>query len=194
MFHSFIDYSDFIYLDKIPILTKETKSSVYDFRFRDFFECKSIMDSIDTPILLRVGAIDDYPKFSSSIESLGMRLLVTEQEHNRASLLEHWYPLITDYTPRSRVYDKLPALDSLLQDFTFPVFVKGNRHTNQHSKSQSIIENIEMYESLSSRWANDKYLHWQKPVVREYIPLKIVGDQQKQDIIPPGLTSNNNKD
>jgi len=82
------------------------------------------------------------------------------------------------------LYDKLPALDSLMQDFSFPVFIKGNRHTSQHNKSYSIIENIEMYESLSSRWANDKYLHWQKPVVREYVPLKIVDDQQEQDIIP----------
>jgi len=184
MINNLYEFSDFFHLGNIPILVKETYSYAYDFHFRDFFECKSIKDSIDTPVLLRIGAIDDYTKISSSIESLGMKLLVTEQEHYRASLLEHWYPLISKYTPTSRIYDELPALDVLMQDFTFPVFVKGNRQTSQHRKSHSVIENIDMYKSLSSRWANDKYLHWQKPVIREYIPLINISDQQDQDKIP----------
>ena len=184
MIHSLSDFSDFLLFGPVPILVKETKSSVYDFRFRDYFECKSITDSIDTPVLLRIGAIDDYAKIGTLLESSKMKLLVTEQEHKRASLLEHWYPLISEYTPASRVYNKLPALDVLLLDFTFPIFIKGNRHSSQHKKSLSIINNAETYETLGSKWLHDKYLHWQKPVVREYIPLKSVGEVLDQDVIP----------
>ena len=57
MIHSLSDFSDFLLFGPVPILVKETKSSVYDFRFRDYFEFKSITDSIDTPVLLRIGAI-----------------------------------------------------------------------------------------------------------------------------------------
>ena len=178
------DGADLFLIENIPIMTKETGLSIYDFRFRNFFDCKSITNAIEKPILLRIGAIGDFKEIASSMEAIGMELLFTEQEHYRVSLLENWYPLLAEYTPFSRVYERFPSLDELLQEFSFPVFIKGNRQTNHHRKSQSIIENAEMYKSLSSAWEIDKYLHWQKVVVRKYIPLKTVNDTSYPDLIP----------
>ena len=177
-------YTDFLMLGGIPILIKETGLPIYDFRFREVFECKSIIHSPERPVLLRIGAIDNFIRISNELQSLGIDLLFTEEEHDRASLLENWYPLLAKYTPFSRVYDGLPPIDVFLQEFRFPVFIKGNRQTNHHKKSQCIIENLTMYESLASQWENDKYLHWQKAVVREYMPLEKIGNTQHWDMIP----------
>jgi len=177
-------FSDFLLLETIPVLVKETGLDVYDFRFRDFFECKSIVDQHDAPVLLRAGPVENYLETASIVESLGMKLLVTERESKRASLLENWYPLLTAHTPMSRIYDQLPTVDELLHEFSFPVFIKGNRQTNHHKRSLSIIENAEMYESLSIQWEHDKYLHWQKAVVREYVPLRDVDDNSNPDLLP----------
>ena len=171
-------------LEDIPILIKETGLPTYDFRFRSIFQCKSIMYSPEQPVLLRIGAIDDFTRISAELKDLEINLLFSNEEHKRASLLEYWYPLLSEYTPFSRIYDQLPPINTLLQEFSFPVFIKGNRQTNHHKKSQCIIENIAEYEALTSQWNNDKYLHWQKAVVREYVPLKKVSDTQYGDVIP----------
>ena len=180
----FRSYDDFFLLETLPILIRKTGLDVYDFRFRDLFECRSITQSVPQPVLLRVGAIDDFASLASSLNNMGMTLLFTQEQHERSSMLENWYPLLADYTPFSRVYERLPPLEQVLQEFTFPIFVKGNRQTGHHKKSQSIIANAAMYESLAAQWNTDKYLHWQKAVVRNFVPLKTVDDKSFPDMIP----------
>ena len=176
--------TDFLMLDKIPILAKETGIAVYDFRFRDYFPCHSIMDAVDQPVLLRVGGISDYSDIASMLNERGFRLLLSEQEHDRASLLENWYPLLEKLTPYSVTYEQFPPLEIVLQDFSFPVFIKGNRQTNHHKKSQCIINNPDMFRRLASEWQKEKYLHWQKIAVREYVPLRIVDDVSFPNMLP----------
>lgn len=176
--------TDFFKIDKIAFLTKNTRNNLYDFNFRNFFNADTIYSPVDLPVLLRIGAIPDYQAIESKINNFGMRLLVSKEEHLLCSTIEKWYPLIKQNTPFTRVYDKLPSLDDLKKDFTFPIFVKGNRQTSLHKKSLSIIESEKQYEILQNEWENDPILSWQKPAIREYVQLKKVDSTTFQDIIP----------
>lgn len=175
---------DFFTIGNIAILYRKTGNDVYDFNFRNNFECRSIISEIDVPVLLHIGAVEDYAGIEAALEELGMRLLVYEEEHLRCSTIEKWYPVLKEKTPFTKVYDELPSVEELLKDFTFPVFVKGNRQTNRHRKSQCIIDNEDQYNSLREEWKQDKVLSWQKTVVREYVPLQTIDADSFPDMVP----------
>ena len=168
----------------MSVLLRKTGNDVYDFNFRNHFECKSVVSGIDAPVLLHIGAIKDYAAVEKALKEMGMATLISEEEHIRCSTIECWYPLIKDRTPFTKIYDELPSTDNLLQDFSFPVFIKGSRQTNHHKKSQCIIENVEAYEKLRDEWKLDDILSWQKAAVREYIPLQIIDEYSFPDIVP----------
>lgn len=175
---------DFFTIGNIAILYRKTGNDVYDFNFRNNFECRSIISEIEVPVLLHIGAVEDYAGIEAALEELGMRLLVYEEEHLRCSTIEKWYPVLKEKTPFTKVYDELPSVEELLKDFTFPVFVKGNRQTNRHRKSQCIIDNEDQYNSLREEWKQDKVLSWQKAVVREYVPLQTIDADSFPDMVP----------
>ena len=175
---------DFFTIGNIAILHKTTGNDGYDFNFRNCFECKSVVTEVDAPVLLHIGAIEDYAGVEAAIEELGMKLLIHEAEHIMCSTIEKWYPSIKERTPHTQVYDELPPLENVLKDFSFPFFVKGNRQTNHHKKSQCIIENADQYEALRSEWGNDKILNWQKAAIRDYVPLKILDSTSFPDSVP----------
>lgn len=175
---------DFILTGNIAILQRRTGDNGYDFNFRNYFECRSVVSAVRVPVLLHIGAIEDYAGIENMVEELGMRLLVREAEHMRCSTIEKWYPALKDKTPFTVVYEELPALDELMQQFSFPVFIKGNRQTSRHKKSQCIIENAEQYRQLLDDWKNDSVLFWQKAAVREYVPLRVIDAKSFPDMIP----------
>lgn len=175
---------DFFTINNIAVLQKITGNDVYDFTFRNHFECKSVISPTDFPVLLHIGAVEDYAAIEEMIEQMGMRLLINEAEHLRCSRIEKWYPAVKDKTPYTKIYDELPDIKELLKDFSLPVFVKGDRQTNRHNKSQCIIESIEDYERLRLDWNKDPILSWQKVAVREYIPLQIIDDKSFPDMVP----------
>lgn len=175
---------DFFQIGNIAILQKKTGNDVYDFDFRNNFECKSVISEIDVPILLHIGAVEDYEKLEEMIESMGMKLLVHNAEHLHCSTIEKWYPALKGKTPYTEVYDELPSVDKLLETFSFPVFIKGNRQTNRHKKSQCIIENEDEYERLRTEWHKDSVLSWQKVAVREYVPLKTIDETSFPNMVP----------
>lgn len=177
-------YDDFFLLGNLPILSKNTGLSIYDFRFRDAFACRSVVEAVSQPVLLRIGAIPDFGGVATALGEMGMELLFTQQQHDRASFLENWYPLLASHTPASQVYDTFPSLAQLLADFSFPVFIKGSRQTNGHKRNQCIIENAAMYTALAQQWKRDKRLHWQKVAVREFVPLQIVDDTSYPEMVP----------
>ncbi len=82
------------------------------------------------------------------------------------------------------IYDELPTVKELLKDFSFPIFIKGNRQTSHHKKSQCIIENADQYEALKNEWGKNRILSWQKVAVREYIPLQVIDEDSFPDIVP----------
>ena len=175
---------DFFTIGNIAVLQRMTVNHVYDFDFRKHFECRSVTGKCDRPVLLRIGAVEDYAGIEKMLASLGMKPLMSEAQHLHCSTIEGWYPVLKDKTPFTRIYDKLPPIEELSEDFSFPVFVKGNRQTNRHRKSQCIIENKEAYESLRKDWMKDSVLSWQKPVVREYVPLVTIDDTSYPDMVP----------
>ncbi|MDE6055724.1 MAG: hypothetical protein K2G55_18665, partial [Lachnospiraceae bacterium] len=85
---------DFVQIGDIAILNKKTGNDVYDFDFRSHFECKAVVSEIDSPVLLHIGAVEDYEGLEEMIESMGMKLLVHNAEHLRCSTIEKWYPAI----------------------------------------------------------------------------------------------------
>lgn len=175
---------DFFTIDHLAILYRKTGNDVYDFEFRNHFECKSVVAEVDAPVLLHIGAVEDYAGVSSAIDEIGMKLLVSEEEHLKCSTIERWYPILKEKTPVTKIYDKLPPVDELQENFTFPVFIKGNRQTNRHKKSQCIIEDAASYEKLCDEWAGDKVLSWQKVAIREYVHLMTIDDTSYPDMVP----------
>lgn len=175
---------DFITIGNIAVLQRKTDNDVYDFDFRNHFDCKSVISEIDQPVLLHIGAVEDYASVENMLEQMGMKLLVHEAEHLRCSTIEEWYPTLKDKTPFTKIYDVLPSVEEILKDFSFPVFVKGNRQTNRHKKSQCIIESMEAYGRLRNEWSKDNILSWQKVAVREFIPLQTIDDASYPDMVP----------
>ena len=49
---------DFFTVGKIAILQKSIGNDVYDFNFRNFFDCKSVVSSVTDPVILHIGAIE----------------------------------------------------------------------------------------------------------------------------------------
>jgi hypothetical protein len=70
---------------------------------------------------------------------MGTKLLINENEHLNCSTIERWYPRLKDKTPFTKVYDELPPVEELEKDFSFPVFIKGNRQTNRHSRKKALL-------------------------------------------------------
>ena len=139
---------DLFTIGNIAVLQRRTGNYSYDFDFRNHFECRSVTDEIKAPVLLHTGAINDYAGIEEMLAQLGMKLLVHEKEHLRCSTIEGWYPALKEKTPFTKIYEELPPTEELLKDFSFPVFIKGNRQTDRNKKAQCIIENQEEYERL----------------------------------------------
>ena len=175
---------DFFTIGNIAVLQRNTGNDVYDFNFRNNFDCKSVISEVDVPVLLHIGAIEDYAGIEAALDELGMKLLVHEAEHLRCSTIEKWYPALKDRTPFTKVYDELPDGQEILKEFSFPIFIKGNRQTNRHKKSQCIIENLEQYDALREEWKHDRILSWQKVAVREYVPLLELDSESFPDQVP----------
>ena len=175
---------DFFRVGNIAILQRHTHADYYDFDFRNYFDCLSIMFKTHLSVMLHIGAIEDYRQIEQTLSSKGMHLLISEEEHLRCSLIDHWYPVLKDKTPYTRIYDELPPLEELQAHFAFPVFIKGNRQTSRHTKSKCIIENANAYEALRSVWARDDILSWQKVAIRDYVPLQPVHANPYPDQVP----------
>lgn len=175
---------DFFTIGNIAILQRKTGNDVYDFDFRNNFECRSVVSEVEAPVLLHIGAVEDYAEVEATLEDMGMKLLVHEKEHLRCSTIEEWYPSLKDKTPFTKIYDELPQAEELLNDFSFPVFIKGNRQTNRHKKSQCIIESVDQYNALREEWKHDSILSWQKVAVREYVPLQVIDADSYPDMVP----------
>lgn len=160
---------------QLAIVSKPVGVSVYDFDFELYFRCShpaSFED--DTPCVLRVGAVDHYAEQYRGLLDWGLRPVNTPDEHERASELERWYPLLTDMTPRTQVFDRLPDADRIESEFSWPIFLKGSRQTNKHNLKLSIIRDRDQYQWAAEQYRRDPVLHWQRPVVREFVPLQPV--------------------
>ena len=175
---------DFYIIGNLAILQKTIGNTGYDFPFRNHFACRSVISGNDKPVLLRIGAVDDYAGVERLIHEMGMSLLMSEDEHLRCSEIENWFPLLQEKTPFTKVYEFLPPVEVLLESFNFPVFIKGNRQTDRHNRSQCIIEDAQAYELLRAEWRQSRILSWQKAAVRDLVPLQIIDSTSFPNMVP----------
>lgn len=158
--------------DKLVVVSEPTGVPVYDFDFDLHFRSTHPQNfQQETSCILRVGPIRDYDReFREKLE-LNLRLINSPAEHARASQLEVWYPPLTDLTPRSQVFAQLPPVEEVEPTFTWPVFLKGSRQTSKHTPELSIITSADHYQRASNAYRADPILHWQPPVIRDFVPL-----------------------
>lgn len=177
----------FLLQKSVWLITKPTGKSNYDFQFEQFFDCEHKWQLPPTiSAIARLGARNDYSRFYEQLEQDNIKLIHSPTEHAKASELPHWYPIIPDLTPRSCWFSKMPAIETINEEFEFPIFVKGSRQTSKHQKSLSIIESAEAFQRLAEQYKNDPILHWQDIVCREYVELRSIkgGDNTS---IPPSF-------
>jgi len=156
----------------LAIVAQPVGVSVYDFDFALYFDCRHPpFFAPDTPCVLRVGAVEDYPTRYAELLELGLRPVNSPSEHERASELDHWYPLLHDLTPRTRIFERLPPAERIEAEFAWPIFLKGSRQTSKHNAKLSVIGDREHYAWAVEQYQRDPVLHWQRPAVREFVPL-----------------------
>lgn len=145
---------------------------VYDFDFGLHFKCTHPLQfEPGTLGVFRIGAIEDYAAEYLEKQSWGLNLVNTLEQHILASELEAWYGALSDLTPRTKVYVILPAPQEIEASFSWPVFIKGSRQTSKHNPELSVVMDREHYERVVKQYREDPILSWQKPVVREFVPL-----------------------
>ncbi|MCB1308730.1 MAG: ATP-grasp domain-containing protein [Leptospiraceae bacterium] len=159
----------------IYVLTKHLGLPAYDFEFSNQFYCNHPSCwSSEILAVSRIGATNDYAARYHYFLEYNIRLIHSPEEYQRTSFLPIWYPLIEKYTPRSKWFEEFPEGSEIESDFTYPVFIKGERQTNRHSRAKSIINSRSELDNLRIVWKDDSILHWQRIVVRDFIPLELI--------------------
>jgi hypothetical protein len=157
---------------KFIVCSVDVGVAAYDFNFDLHFDCDHpYLIASEELCILRVGPLPDYDAIFEENLERGLRLVNSPAEHALASELENWYPFIAPLTPRTRVFDSLPPADEIEQHFSWPIFMKGSRQTSKHNPDLSIIHSRSHYDAAASVYRNDPILHWQKPAIREFVPL-----------------------
>lgn len=171
--------------NRLVVISETVGVAAYDFDFDLNFRCDHpIMFSGEELCVLRIGAIADYAAEYDDKKALGLRLVNTPEEHLRASELEYWYPIISDLTPKSHVFDALPEAREVEAEFGWPIFLKGSRQTSRHSAALSVINDPQQYKEVAALYVGDDILHWQKPVVREFARLEPVRGEVPMQVRP----------
>lgn len=154
----------------------------YDFDLRQYFETKPIFNEVNHPIILRMGALQDYTMIYEALEEMGLNLVHTPKQHEMASLLPHWYPEISDLTIKSKWYEEIPSVDEVLCDFDFPIFLKGERQTNRHKFSTSVAKNKSDLQNILNYWKTDNILHWQRLICRAFVKFEKIADHDRDQV------------
>ena len=164
--------------DRLLVISHKVGAPAYDFDFQLNFSCVHPFQFRDGEVcILRIGPVAYYEQEHQEKAGWGLRLINSPQEHFRAGELEGWYPLISDVTPATRVFDTLPSATDIENEFGWPVFVKGVRQTSRHNPVLSVARNAADYERLCDGYRHDPILHWQRPAVRQFVDLEpIAGD------------------
>jgi len=170
--------------ERVCVAYQKTNFDIYDFDFRQYFETKPVITGTTFPVILRIGAIEEYESLSDALVEFGLCLINSVKQHEMASLLPNWYPRIKEFTARSVWYETLPTAETILAEFTFPVFLKGERQTNRHSQSMSIANNLADLENILHYWKQDKVLGWQRLICRDFIKLEKIAERVGDKIQP----------
>lgn len=173
-------YSLALVEDRLWVARNSIGSNRYDFDFDRFFACRHPLQRESTVrAVCRMGATGEYEARYKYLLAERIEMIHTPAEYERTSQLPAWYPLIEDLTPRSMWFEHLPTLQQITDSFRWPVFVKGERQTSKHRRSLCILEGPEDFENAMRSWEDDPILRWQHVVCREYVDLRLVGEQSR---------------
>jgi len=126
--------------DKLFVVSERLGLAVYDFDFDLHFECTHpYLIEGQRPCIMRVGAIANYAQEYEEKMEMGLQLINSPDQYVLASELEAWYPLVTELTPRTVVYEALPTVLEIESNFDWPVFLKGSRQTSKHNPDLAVI-------------------------------------------------------
>lgn len=169
--------------DSIWVLQTLTGIAAYDFDFRPVFACRTPWRR-PAPLnaVARLGPIVEYGELWRVASGQGIKLIHTPDEHCRASLLSEWYPLLSDLTPRSRVFANSPSVDEVEAEFGWPLFMKGDRQTSRHRRALSIVSGRDEFIVAVQSAGRDSILRWQPLAFREFVPLRRVEDELPERI------------
>lgn len=160
-------HDHFLLNEKLWLITQPVGVAVYDFDFRQYFDCRTPYQPPEgLPGLARIGAFQDYTTFYQECQQHGIQLVHTPEQQLLCTTLPLWYPLIESDTPRSKWYDSPPSYEEISADFTLPIFIKGERQTSKHKAAASIVRNKEEYEAAVEIYKADPILRWQRFVCR----------------------------
>ncbi len=163
--------------------TRTVGVPIYDFAFERFFVCRRTPPATDElEIVARIGAFDDYARSYAELLGQGLRLINSPDQHLRATRLPRWYPLLEDLTPKSLCFAAAPDPELIESELGWPVFMKGERQTNRHERSLSIIAGPEQLRAALRAYAEDPLLRWQGIVCRRLAPLRPVEDPDPRRI------------
>ena len=165
----------FLLEDAVWIAAAEVGLPSYDFQFDLYFACRRPWQRPDSINAVgRVGVKADYPELYSRLDSQGIRLINSPEQHQLASESTEWYPRLSDLTPRSLWFDEPPHSSEITRHFDWPVFLKGSRQTSRHKAELSVIGSPTEYDRAVALYKQDAILRWQPLVCREYINLRPV--------------------
>ncbi len=178
-------FDDLIQIENsIICLTKKIDISVYDFDFRFYFNCNSVFFN-HNQVVARIGAIKNYDQLFNELNEINLTLVNSPKEHLNASLISNWYPILKNWTPKSIIFETIPSSKIIENDFSWPVFLKGERQTSKHNKSLSIANNAFEFDEIIKKWKVDPILSWQKLVCREFVNLKPLQNENVSLTINP---------
>jgi hypothetical protein len=181
------DFDIFHLESALWLVIREIGVPNYDYRFTPHFECRHPWQRpAAITAAARVGVVDDYADLHAALAGEGVRLVHDPAQYRISSQLSGWYPLIESLTPRSQWFDTPPPADWVEAQFGWPVFLKGDRQTSRHRAAHSIIRSAAAYAEAIDVWRRDPILHWQKLVLRQFIPLRPVAARET-DRIPPSF-------
>jgi len=172
--------------DRLWLMVSQVGLPIYDFDFRGWFQARSPFSRPKMiEAIARVGAPADYDQFYGECKVEGIRLINSPEEHLRASRLDVWYPLLSDLTPKSVCFQGRPTLQQIKAQFDWPVFMKGTRQTSRHQRKLSIIQNDEEFLAAIASYAQDPILGWQDVACREFVPLRLLPDEEPDETKMP---------
>ncbi len=172
---------------KLVVVSEDVGVASYDFDFDLHFACDHpYRIDREEPCVLRTGPIADYAAAYDDNVAMGLRPVNSPNQHVLASELQAWYPVLEGMTPRTLVFDALPTAAQVEAAFEWPVFMKGSRQTSKHNPDLPIIRSRAHYVAACEQYRADTILHWQKPVIREFVPLRAVPGQVPGKV-PPSI-------
>lgn len=169
--------------ESLWVANKPVGVSAYDFKFEPLFRCRRpYAPSVGSELICRIGAIENYKKSYEIFKENGFSLVNSVEEHERASELSCWYPLIEFCTPRSKWYEEVPSIYDIENDFNYPIFIKGSRQTAKHSESLSVARNRDECLAILKEYQLNPILHWQQLVCREFVELEPVKSVKSEKV------------